>query len=134
MSGYLNTVTTDGRAWYDGDAPIGPPWLKISVIDGDVGVIEYSPRFGGSGIAYAGVSLATYYEDESIPATDRSREVAALAAWFEAVGLRVSADGLYDLIVDNGQISDEPFVEDSLKEFFAATALGEPPAQEEGSP
>lgn len=126
--GFTGEVVTDGRAWLPEGAPSGAPWLKVDVFDSDIGALEYWPHLGGSGVAFAGVSPATYYEDDSIPPTDKAREIAALSAWFNLVGIPISIDTLNDVIVDDGEMSEEPFVEVTLRNFFAATKLGAPPS------
>ena len=50
------------------------PWFRVTVHDSDVGVLEYRPIGPGSGVAYAGVAARTYFEDESIPATDKAEK------------------------------------------------------------
>ncbi len=126
--GFTGEAVTDRRVWLPSGALVGEVWLKVEVFDSDIGAIEYWPRFGGSGVAFAGVSPATYYEDDSIPPTDKAREVRALFAWFDLVGIPVSMDALDGLIVDDGEVSEEPFVDESLRSFFGATRLGAPPA------
>ncbi len=118
---------TDGRSWHEGE-PTREPWLRVSVHDSDVGAMEYAPRFGGSGVAYAGYAARTYFEDESIPATDKSVEVEALRAWFSAAGVMGSdlREGLESLLVGEGEEADEPFVEEALAAFFEGTSLGFP--------
>ena len=63
-------LITDGRTWWESREVPGELWLRVVVHDSDVGVLEYSPRFGGAGLAYAGVTARTYFEDPSIPETD----------------------------------------------------------------
>lgn len=121
-------VVTDGRTWRESpDVPSGQ-WLRVVVHDSDVGAIEYSPRFGGAGVAYAGVTARTYFGDPSIPATNKQAEVEALVQWFAAAGVTGESlrQGLLDLLVDDDDEFEPGFVEEALADFFGTISLGSP--------
>lgn len=114
--------TFDGRDWVEGAHTPPEPWLRITVHDSTVGVVEYAPAFGGSGTAYSGCAPRTYFEDPAIEATDKPREVRALAAWFAALNLGSERDLVADLgalLVGEDELAEEPFVEELFEGFFA---------------
>lgn len=122
--GEFSSWVTDGRQWSEDDPP-GAYSLRVTVHDSSVGALEYVPAGPGSGLAYAGVTARTYFEDESIPATNKEREVRGLVAWFRGVGVTLpDMDArVRDLLVGEGEESDEAFVDEELAEFFEGIGL-----------
>lgn len=117
--------TTDGDARVLSQPGRPTPFLHVMTHDGDIGILTYDPEFGGAGVAYAGVAPRTYFEDETAAPSVKPREVAALTAWLRAAGVQVpNLESLVDgLLVAEGEMAGEPFVEESLTTFFASIGL-----------
>lgn len=125
--GFFGVAITDGATWLRGeDVPDIPRWLHVEVIDSDIAVIQYHPAYDGAGVAYAGWTPRTYYEDDSVPATDKPREVLALSQWFREAHIPLQPGALDALLVGEGDEGEADFVEEALEEFFSGTILGAP--------
>ena len=139
MGMFLN-ATFDGSTWTETEEVREPdpqvPGLTTSVHDSDIVWLSYAPSGSGEGVAWLHQTARSYFEDESIPATDPDREAAGLTEWlrvnWEPAG---EVEGL-DAVVRRFVVGDDdvpardaaPFAEHALGEFLRAVRLPLPPS------
>lgn len=148
--GYFGSWLFDAGTWASAQAPAGGDvtghWLHVEIHDSDYAVIRYSPRLGGSGVAYIGMTPRIYFEDETASApTDVATESSAIATWVaNAAGgdpaqlqLTIASYLAEDITPDwdsilpldgspSSMAAEDVFVEQRVARFLEATGLGVP--------
>ena len=138
MGMFLN-ATFDGNTWTETEEVREPdpavPGLTMSVHDSDIVWLSYAPSGSGEGVAWLHQTARSYFEDESIPATDADREAAGLTEWLRghwepAAGVEGLDEVVRGFVVGDDDVpSDDrsPFAEDAVGNFLRAVRLPLPP-------